>query len=271
MFELSGAITASFVASLGVALVAVVILSVVWYVISIIRARNDVADIGWSTYFIAIAVATFMMHWPRVDLRVVPIVLVLIWGFRLSSHIAARHATRGEDPRYLAWRTAWGAGWYFRVRSYLQVFLFQAVLALIISLPLVVLGLFGPMKLGWVIIGTAVWFFGFVFEKTADEDLAAHLKRVQESGQPASICQEGLWKYSRHPNYFGEAVQWWGMWLMTVGAPFWGVAVLGPLTITFLLRFVSGVPLTEKSMARLPGFEDYKKKTNIFVPWVRGK
>jgi steroid 5-alpha reductase family enzyme len=258
-------IFATFFASMITAAITAAVLSVVWYVVSLIRDRNDVADIGWSSYFIAIAVVTFAMHWPRFDLRVVPIMLVVIWGFRLSSHIAARHAKRGEDPRYLAWRAAWGNGLYFRIRSFLQVFLFQAFLAFLIAIPLVVLGIFGPFKLLWIILGTLVWFFGFVFESTADDDLARHLKNAKEP----SLCQEGLWKYSRHPNYFGEAVQWWGIWLMTIGVPYWLPAIIGPVVITFLLRFVSGVPMTERSMARLPGFEEYKKRTNVFVPWFR--
>lgn len=270
MFELD-AITFSFLQALLIGLVIVVVLSIVWYTLSILRKRNDVADLGWATYFIAVAVATFVMHWPRVDLRIVPLLLVLIWGFRLTAHIAARHAKRAEDPRYLAWRTAWGNGFYFYARSYLQVFLFQALLALIITIPLIVLGIFGPLKMTWVYIGAMVWFVGFIFEKTADEDLARFLTHSQAKGLAPDVCQEGLWSYSRHPNYFGEAVQWWGIWLMTIGAPFWGVAIVSPLLITFLLRFVSGVPMTEKSMERLPGFAEYKKKVNIFVPWCKKK
>ncbi len=255
----------SLIQSLIAAAVGVILLAIIWYIVSLVKHRNDVADIGWASYFIMIAVGTYALHWPRVDLRLMPILVVLIWGFRLSSHIAARHAVSGEDKRYLAWRAAWGNGWYFYVRSFLQVFFLQGILAFVIAAPLIVLGTFGPLRPLWVGLGLLVWVTGFLIEKTADEDLAAHLKKATIP----SICQKGLWSYSRHPNYFGEAVQWWGVWIMAIGAPFWLPAIIGPVTITFLLRFVSGVPMTEKGMERLPGFEEYKKRTNVFVLWVR--
>lgn len=256
-----------FLGSLYLALATVLVLSIIWYIVSLIRNRNDVADIGWSTYFITIAVVTYLSHMPRLDLRLVPIVLVLIWGIRLSSHIAARHAHSGEDKRYLAWRAEWGNGVYFYVRSYLQVFLLQSVLALIIALPLIVLGTFGIAHAAWLSIGALVWIVGFALEATADKQLAAFLKNAKTPG----VCNVGVWGYSRHPNYFGEAVQWWGIWVMTIGAPYFWIAILGPVVITFLLRFVSGVPLAEKSMQRLPGFAEYQKKVNIFVPGWKGR
>ncbi len=259
--------TLSLSSALVVGLIVALALSVFWYLISIIRDRNDVADIGWSTYFIAIALMIYAIFSPVFDLRLVPIFLVIVWGVRLSTHIAARHSHHGEDPRYLAWRAAWGAGLYFRIRSYLQVFLLQSVLAFIISLPLIILGTYGVMHLSLLIIGTVIWIFGFAFEATADAQLAAYLKNTKTPG----ICRTGLWNYSRHPNYFGEATQWWGIWIMSIGAPYFWVAILGPIMITFLLRFVSGVPLAEKSMEKKEGFADYAKSTNIFVPWFKGK
>jgi steroid 5-alpha reductase family enzyme len=256
-----------FVASLELALITVLILSVCWYIISLIRGRNDVADVGWATYFIAIAIVIYTTHGYTSDLRLIPVALVMFWGVRLSSHISARHARKGEDPRYLAWHQEWGNGLYFRVRSYLQVFLLQSIMALLISLPLVVMGTYGITSPVWLGIGTAVWILGFTLETIADRQLARYLRHATEPG----ICCKGLWGYSRHPNYFGEATQWWGIWIMSIGSSFFLLAILGPITITYLLRFVSGVPLAEKSMKRHPDFEDYQKTTSIFVPWFKKK
>lgn len=257
----------SFVGSLELSLIIVLIVSVGWYLISLTRSRNDVADIGWSTYFIAIAISVYVTHGYTPDLRLVPVALVIFWGVRLSSHISARHNRRGEDPRYLAWRTAWGNGAYFYIRSYLQVFLLQALLALVISLPLIVMGTYGVREPVWLGIGVLVWVLGFTIESVADRQLADYLKHATEPG----VCRRGLWGYSRHPNYFGEALQWWGIWIMTIGTQYFLVALLGPVTITYLLRFVSGVPLAERSMARLPEFAEYQKVTNIFVLWFKKK
>ncbi len=256
-----------FIASLELALITVLIISFIWYVVSLIRGRNDVADVGWATYFIAIAVVIYTTHGYISDLRLIPVALVMFWGVRLSSHISARHARKGEDPRYLAWHKAWGNGLYFRVRSYLQVFLLQSVFALIIALPLIVMGTYGIAHPAWVAVGAVVWIIGFAIETFADRELARYLRHATEPG----ICRKGLWGYSRHPNYFGEATQWWGIWIMSIGSPYFLVAILGPITITYLLRFVSGVPLAEKSMERHADFKDYQETTNIFVPWFKKK
>jgi steroid 5-alpha reductase family enzyme len=115
-------------------------------------------------------------------------------------------------------------------------------------------------------LGLLIWGIGFFFESVGDAQLARFIQNPENKGR---LMQSGLWRYTRHPNYFGEVTQWWGIWLMTIGVPYWLPAIIGPVVITFLLRFVSGVPMTERSMARLPGFEEYKKRTNVFVPWFR--
>lgn len=248
-----------------VSIITVVVLSMFWYVTSLLRKRNDVADIGWGTYFIALALVHFIMNKPAFDMRIIPIVGVLVWGIRLSLHIFTRHLHTTEDARYVAWRNAWGNGWYFYVRSFIQVFLFQGILAMIIATPVIfITSQTIPLTITWVIIGTVVWMAGFICESVADAQLKTFLANPLNRGH---IMQSGLWKFSRHPNYFGESLQWWGLWIMTIGMPYWYVAIIGPLTITLLIRFVSGVPLAEKMMESNPEFEDYKNKTSVFIPW----
>ncbi len=247
-----------------ISIITVVVLSIFWYVISLVRGRNDVADIGWGTYFIALALVHFILNNPAFDLRIVPIVLVLIWGIRLSSHIFTRHLHTDEDARYVAWRNAWGSGWYFYARSFVQVFLLQGILAMVIATPVILItAQLVTLNLIWVIIGTLVWIGGFLCESIADTQLKSFLADPTNKGH---IMQSGLWKYSRHPNYFGEVTQWWGIFIIGLGTGLGFVGIIGPLVITGLIVFVSGIPLAEKSMARNPEFEDYKNKTSVLIP-----
>jgi steroid 5-alpha reductase family enzyme len=252
------------IASWGIALTTAGILAVVWFAISVWRKRNDVADIGWGTYFIAIAIVSFLSHNPAWSLRIIPIILVVIWGVRLSSHIFKRHLRTPEDARYLAWRKEWGNGAYFYIRSFLQVFLLQAFLATLISLPVIIVtaSYFKP-NLGFLIAGIIVWIFGFVFESTADNQLKKFISNPENRGH---IMQTGLWKYSRHPNYFGEVTQWWGLFIVGLGVPLGIFGIIGPVVITLLIVFVSGIPLAEKNMKGNPEFESYKAKTSSLFP-----
>ncbi len=112
-------------------------------------------------------------------------------------------------------------------------------------------------------LSVAVWAFGFAFEAIGDAQLAAFLRNPENRGH---VMDAGLWRYSRHPNYFGEIVQWWAIWLLTLGVPGWLLAVVGPLTITLLLRYVSGVPLLERKRAGRPEWEAYKARTSVLIP-----
>ncbi len=228
------------------------------------RKRNDVADIGWGTYFIALALIHFIMNKPAVDLRIIPIILVMIWGIRLSSHIFTRHLHTTEDARYLAWRNAWGNGWYFYARSFVQVFLLQGILAMVIAIPVILITAQAiPLNLVWVIIGTLIWIGGFICESVADAQLKTFLANPDNWRH---IMQSGLWKYSRHPNYFGEVTQWWGIFIIGLGTTLGLLGIIGPLVITLLIVFVSGIPLAEKSMSRNSEFEAYKNKTSSLIP-----
>jgi steroid 5-alpha reductase family enzyme len=111
-------------------------------------------------------------------------------------------------------------------------------------------------------IGIIVWLIGFYFEATADKQLKEFIKNPKNKGK---IMQSGLWAYSRHPNYFGEVTMWWGIWLLNLNPNWW--TILGPLTITFLILKVSGVPLLEKKYQGNSEFEDYKKRVSVFIPW----
>jgi steroid 5-alpha reductase family enzyme len=193
------------------------------------------------------------------------VIVVSLWALRLSLHLAKRNLGKGEDPRYAAMRDAGGATW--PLRSLATVFWLQAGLSWIIALPLaVVANSAGSLGLiGWG--GAAIAVFGLVFETVADRQLA---RFKAQPGVRGRVLDSGLWRYSRHPNYFGDAVFWWGVFVVAVGA---GGAwtVLGPIVMTVLLMKISGVPLLEARLEETrPGYREYVRRTSAFVPWWPG-
>ncbi len=242
------------------------------YIGAIINKRNDLADVGWGIGFIIVAVfslqyfETLNSFYPFRNIIVT--LLVLVWGTRLAFYIYKRNKNKTEDPRYAKWREEWGR--FFYIRSYLQVFLLQGLLLLLVSVPVMFMSIYNSSEaLNTLdIIGISVWVVGFLFESVGDRQLANFLKKPENKGH---IMQSGLWSYTRHPNYFGEVTMWWGIWIiaMSSGVPF--ISVVGPLTITYLITKVSGIPMTEKRYEGNMEFEEYKKRVSALVPLHPGK
>jgi steroid 5-alpha reductase family enzyme len=190
--------------------------------------------------------------------------LVLLWGLRLSYHILVRNSGKGEDFRYKAWRNTWN---YFLVRSYFQIFMLQGVLMLLISAPVWFINSStgGPLGL-WDSVGLIVFGAGFFFEVIADYQLAEFKRNPENKGK---IITTGLWSVSRHPNYFGESLVWWGLSFYAFSLHNGWFTLISPLIITLLLRFVSGVPMLEKKYENHPDWKAYKAKTAAFIPFVK--
>lgn len=242
------------------AAIALWIYMTLWWSVAAIIKRNDLADIAWGLGFVLLA----WMGYTLSDGGARPLLvtlLVTIWGIRLSAHIAQRAIGKPEDTRYATWRASWR---YPALRSYVQVFLLQGVLLFIVASPILLIHAADHPPLGLLdLVGMTVWLTGFLFEVIGDAQLAAFLRVPENRG---TIMDRGLWCYSRHPNYFGEVTLWWGIGLMALSVP-WGVAALiGPLTITILILFVSGVPLLERKYANRADFQVYKRRTSIFFP-----
>ena len=231
-----------------------------WFIISVIKKRNDVADIAWGLGFILMAWLSFYLSGFSYKALLVNI-LVTVWGARLAWHIYNRNKNKPEDARYMEWRKTWKN---FYLRSFLQIFLLQGTLLFLISLPVIFIN--HSVMTGFdafEIVGIVVWVIGFYFESTGDRQLREFISDPANKGK---LMDKGLWRYSRHPNYFGEVTQWWGIFLIALSIPGSIFTVIGPLTITTLILFVSGVPLLEKKYAGRPDFEEYKKRTSVFIP-----
>lgn len=229
------------------------------FVIAQIFDNYSLVDIAWGPGFVLLSWVNYIYRGNNNQL-IIPF-LISIWGLRLFYHIAKRNIGKGEDPRYKEMREKWKGN--IALNAFFRVFMLQGALLYTISLP-VITSKFELNNPTLMYIGVAIFAFGLLFEAIADKQLKNFLGREDKE---ENVLKSGLWEYTRHPNYFGEATLWWGIFLIATsqGAPIW--SIVGPITITYLVRYVSGVPILEKQFADDPEFKEYAKKTSIFIPW----
>ena len=249
----AGVQLSSLAAALGIMLAA--------WIASVALKDAGVADVAWGLAFVAVAWVAGAVGEGDPDRSLLIAILVSAWGVRLAAHIAERRD--GEDRRYAAMREKHDN---FTARSLWSIFGTQALIAWVISLPIQVVATDPtPVGIGVLgVIGAVVCGFGILFEAASDFQLRAFTKDPDSSGK---VMDTGLWRYSRHPNYFGEVCVWWGIWLVALetGSAWW--TAIGPVVLTFLLLRVSGVALTEKTISsRRPGYAEYVERTSAFVP-----
>ena len=236
--------------------------------------NNSIVDIGWGLGFVVITwFSVLFTLFSGVDLSLLMIIitiLVTIWGLRLFLYIGIRNFKKPEDFRYVNMRKKWG-NTAPRLQAYLKVFLTQAMFMLVVALPIYAAFLnTNPISWSiWIILGVLLHLIGFFFEAVGDAQLKAFLKI--RAASKTKIMQTGLWKYTRHPNYFGEALMWWALLILVIPSSIWLIAIPSPIIMNYLLRYVSGVPLLEKKYAGNEEFQAYAKKTSIFIPWFPKK
>jgi steroid 5-alpha reductase family enzyme len=246
-----------FLAGLVVAMLA----TTLTWVVSLFKHDVSIVDSVWSLVLLALCATYFLLYEFSTTRGAVVLALAALWGLRLSVHITWRNRGEPEDPRYRAIREKYSP--HFAVKSLGIVFLLQGVLAWIISLPLLA-AVTGSRPLHLVdAAALALVLFGTLFESIADIQLARFRAAPGSRGQ---VLDSGLWRYTRHPNYFGECCVWWGFYLFAVAAGGWW-SIISPLLMTFLLLRVSGVALLEKDIReRRPGYARYIRCTNAFIP-----
>lgn len=229
----------------------------------------SVIDSFWPFGMVLMAATSFALAGNGGAQSIALFALTAIWGLRLALHLFTRWRAHGVDPRYAAilGRLMERRGWSFAKASFLQVFLMQYVLLFIVCLP-AQLGQVSPDVVPLGIIGWAgiiIAVIGILFETIGDAQLKAFRNDPNSAGK---VLDSGLWRFTRHPNYFGDACAWWGIWLVAAAAPLGLVSIIGPVLITFLLMRVSGVPMLEHRLKKnRPGYEDYLRRTSSFFPW----
>ncbi len=243
------------------------LMAVIWLV-SLALKNSSIVDIFWGTGFVISVWVYFALTPDGFPIRKLIIaILTTIWGLRLSLYILWRNWGKGEDFRYQAWRKEAGSAWWWR--SFFKVFLLQGILMWIISMPLLA-AQFRPLARELTsldIAGVLLWLIGFFFESIGDLQLARFKSDPANRGK---VMNRGVWRLTRHPNYFGDSAQWWGYYLIAISAGGWWT-IFSPLLMTLFLIRVSGVTLLEKSLAARPGYEEYKQTTSAFIPWFPRK
>ncbi len=233
-----------------------------WFFIAVSLKRNDIADILWGLGFIAATVVALAFSSPVSEKAWLVSGLILIWGGRLAIRIFLRNRGKDEDRRYKEWREQWGDN--YLLGSYLQVFMLQGLLIVIIASPvLVIINSSASSLTSLDFAALVIWLVGFGFEVVGDHQLD---KFTQNPANKGKVMKFGLWRYSRHPNYFGEVLLWWGVFLLALSVDNGWLSLIGPLTITFLILKVSGIPLAEKRLKKKEEFQDYMQKTSVFIP-----
>lgn len=244
------------------ALAAIAVLAFFAWLLSVARRDAGIVDSFWSLFFLCAALAYAASTTPTGPRAAVLLVLVTLWALRLAGYISWRNRGEPEDRRYQAIRARNQPG--FAWKSLYLVFGLQGLLAWIIAMPLFAgLGDGGALT-ALDVAGIALWLVGFGFETIGDWQLARFRADPANRGQ---VLDTGLWRYTRHPNYFGEATLWWGFYLVAAAGGGWWT-IFAPLLMTFLLLRVSGVSLLEQDIhERRPAYRDYIARTSAFLPW----
>lgn len=238
------------------------LLSAVW-LLSLARRDASIVDPFWGVGFIIASLVAYLLNCPATLRTTLLVALTSVWAMRLSGYLLWRNSGHGEDRRYQAMRATHGPRFWWV--SLFTVFLLQALILWFVAWPIQVACFAADAsQLGWLdLVGSSVWFVGFLFEAIGDWQLARFQAKPANAGR---VMDRGLWRFTRHPNYFGDCCVWWGLYLIaTAGGAWW--TVLSPLAMTLLLLKVSGVSLLEKTIIdRRPDYADYQARTNAFFP-----
>src|SRR5690554_1894277 len=245
----------------------------IWYVIAQVKKNNGLVDIAWGMGIVVSAVSSLIIGGQYTIAGLVTTGLTAIWGLRLSGYLFIRNFNKEEDFRYKKFRIKWQK--QERIKSLVYIFILQSVISYVIALPIILTNLiankdFGIESILLVSIGGLIFFIGFIFEVLADHSLQRFKKDPNNKGK---IMQKNVWKYSRHPNYFGEVTLWWGLGMIGLSTMnmISFIGLIGPAVITYLILNITGIPLLEKRYKDHVAYQTYAKKTSRFFPMIPKK
>lgn len=254
---------------LGAGFLLVMLLMVGLWIFYLFQGDAGVVDIGWGVGFMLTAWSYFFLGSGNMFKMLTISIMATIWAVRLTVYIFQRYIKReGEDPRYKRMRENWGGSSNF---LFLMIYIFQGALINIISLPFLLVGLGSNDQWSlWELWGIVIWLIGILGESLADSQMAAFNSEPANKGK---VCQRGLWRFSRHPNYFFEAIVWIGFCVFAIPSTWGGLAVISPIVMLTLLVKISGIPLAESESLRTKGdlYREYQSNTSAFIPWFPNK
>jgi steroid 5-alpha reductase family enzyme len=256
-----------FISAFALTAVVILVFMTFFYLLSLILQRSDIVDIGWGLGFIFVTISLFLRASIVTTQLEILTILVTLWGLRLATHIFIRNKGKKEDFRYQNFKEQWGKGFWWK--SYFKIFILQGVFMLTISIPLIYAFTYPTLDLTWLdYVGIGIWVFGSLFESIGDYQLSVFISKKKKGKTESRFLESGLWSLTRHPNYFGEVVLWWGIWLIAIDLTNLNslYTIIGPLTISYLIIFVSGVPLLEEKYEGNKEWEKYKKRVPKFFP-----
>jgi len=231
----------------------------------IVQYKNDtsIANFTWGGGVMLVSLYTFFALSLFLPRQIIVTAIIAVWSTRLSIHLYKRYT--GHDPRFLLWK--W-QGFKALVINIIWIF-GQAILIAIMSSPVAIVNISNVRGLTLIdTIGFFIWIFGFFFEMVSDHQLFVFMSNPSNKGK---VMRYGLWHYSRHPNYFGEIVMWWGIYIIALSVPYGWTSIIAPVTITFLIIFITGIPWIEKTMERNSEYQKYKERTSMLIPWFAKK
>lgn len=246
---------------------AIFLFMVTVFIIAQVMKDNSIVDIAWGFGFVIVALVS-LFYTQEFSIRQLIIVgFVTLWGMRLAIFLWYRSIGRGEDFRYANFRKNWGKN--VVVTAFFRVFMMQGAILLVLAYPILrVHASDGPGVDFFMIAGAAIWVIGFFFQVVGDAQLDKFKKNKTHKDQ---ILNTGVWRYTRHPNYFGEATMWWGIFVIVLPVELGWTAVFSAFFINFLLIRVSGVPFLDERFKDNQEYQQYKKETNKFIPWFPKK
>ena len=236
--------------------------------------NNGVVDSFYGLGYVVVAWTSLILMGSFSLRHIITTILVSIWGFRLFLYVTIRNWGEPEDFRYQAIRKSYGDKVLFK--SYWKIYLFQGIIIFLVGFPALFINSneAPPVSIGFetsailLLIGVIVWIIGFYFESVGDHQLRKFKKNPDNKGQ---VMDQGLWKYTQHPNYFGEVTMWWGIFIIALGVPWGIVTIFGPILITYMIIKVSGVRLLNYRYRKDDKYADYKRRTSAFIPWFPKK
>jgi len=263
---------------IGISAIALFIYIIIAFITGTIKKNNGIMDIFYGPAYFVVSLTSFISYLiitNKFSLRqTVSTLLVFIWALRIATYVYIRNHGKPEDYRYAAMRERWKKN--IALKSFFKIYLFQAIIVFLVDIPVWFVNISENPPISNIFnfygitlwLGALVWFIGFIFETIGDWSLYKFLQKPENKGK---IMDKGLWKYTQHPNYFGEVTQWWGLFIIALAVPFGFITFIGPAYITFQIIKVSGVKLLDKRFEGDDAYSDYKRRTSAFFPWFPKK